>query len=128
MPQRLIRLGDLRQRRTRMALLPARLPAALAAQRARRGLNKRRIRRRWLRRVPTVLPQLPPQLGNLSLKLVDPLSLRCHHSGKLVIGRRRIGSHHTMILASPDHTAARGQPFDGTDACTVRLCPRAAVW
>jgi len=97
MPQRLIRIGDLRQRRTRMALLPARLPAALAAQRLRRGLNKRRIRRRRLRRVPTVLPQLPPQLGNLSLKLGDPLRLRDDHSGKLFIGRRRISSHHAMI-------------------------------
>jgi hypothetical protein len=55
-PQRLIRAGDLRQRRARVALLPARLPAALAAQRLRRCLDKRRIRRRRLDEFRLFLP------------------------------------------------------------------------
>jgi hypothetical protein len=43
------------------------------------------------------LPQLPPQLGNLSLKLGNPLSLHRDELGKLLIGRMRIARHHTMI-------------------------------
>ena len=96
-PHRFIRVGHLRQRRTRMTLLPARFPSALAAQRFRRGLSERRIRRRRLRGVPTVLPQLAPQLSNLSLKLSDPLSLRRDESSKLLIGRRQTSRHHNMI-------------------------------
>jgi hypothetical protein len=119
-PQRLIRIGELRQRRTRMALLSARFAAALAAQRPRRGLGKRRVRRRRLRRIPAVLPQLPSQLGNLSLQLRDPLGLRYDHSSKLLIGRRRISRHHTMInelkLRSTSHA---GQDLTSYDQLTT---------
>jgi hypothetical protein len=76
---------------------PPGLRPALATQRLRRGLGERRLRRRRLRRVPAVLPQLPPQLGNLSLKPGNLLSLHCDQSGKLLMGRPRINRHHIMI-------------------------------
>jgi hypothetical protein len=53
--------------------------------------------RRRLRGVLAVLRQLPSQPGNLSLKLGDPLSLRCDQRGKLLIRRTRISGHTTMI-------------------------------
>jgi hypothetical protein len=50
------------------------------------------------------------QLGNLSLKLGDPLSLRCDQSSKLLIGRRRISGHHIMINEpTPRSTRHAGQ-------------------
>jgi hypothetical protein len=60
-PQDLVRIGDLRQRRPGMTGLA---PAA-AAQRFRGRLGRRRVRRRRLRRVPRVHPQPALQLGVL---------------------------------------------------------------
>ena len=97
MPQPLVRIGDLPQRRTRMPGLPARLASTPTPQRPRRRLGKRRVRRRRLRRVLRVLPQPGGQLSNLSPQRLD------HHpklrvlGGKLLIGRTRISGHHTMV-------------------------------
>jgi len=70
-PHPLVRIGDLRQRRPRMPLLPTRLTPAPATQRLRSWLGERRVRRRWLRRVPATPPQLPAQLRHLGPKLHD---------------------------------------------------------
>jgi hypothetical protein len=67
----LVRIGDLRQRRPRMSLLPTRLAPALTAQRARSRLGERRVRRWWLRRIPAVPSQLPLQLRDLGPKLYN---------------------------------------------------------
>ena len=97
MPQPLVRIGDLPQRRTRMPGLPARLASTPTPQRPRCRLGKRRVRRRRLRRVLRVLPQPGGQLSNLSPQRLD------HHpklrvlGGKLLIGRTRISGHHTMV-------------------------------
>ena len=44
-----------------------------------------------------VLPQLPLQLGNFSLELLDPLSLPHDELGELLIGRTTVRRHPAMI-------------------------------
>jgi hypothetical protein len=70
MPDQLVRIGDLRQRRPRMTLLPTRLTPTLTPQRLRRRLRQP-IRRWWLRRITRIHPQSPLQLSNLRPKLAD---------------------------------------------------------
>jgi hypothetical protein len=97
MPQPLIRINNLRQRRPRLSGLSTWLATTRTPQRLRRRLAKQRIRRRWLRRVPRVLPQPCRQLSNLCLKLPDPLSLHRDQNRKLLIRRTVIARHNTMI-------------------------------
>lgn len=82
-PHNLVRISDLGQDRSRMALLPTRLTLSLAAKRLRSRFTQP-VRRRRLRRVPRVLPQPALQLDNLSLQLLDPLSLPRHQSSTLL--------------------------------------------
>jgi hypothetical protein len=81
--------------------LPTGLAGALATQRLRSRLGERRVRRRRLRGVPTVLVQLPPQVGDLGLQLLDLLSLPYSQRHELLRGRASIGGHHTMITTYP---------------------------
>jgi hypothetical protein len=106
MPQPLVRIGDLRQCRPRMPLLPTRLSPAPAPQRLRSGLAERRVRRRGhrgIRRVHTQPPLeisvLRPQSGDLSPKLLDHRRLTHDQGGKLVIRRTPIPSLHTKIIS-----------------------------
>jgi len=68
-----------------MTGLPSRLTAAAPAQRSRCGLHEWRVRRRRPRRVLAVLAQLPPQLGDLGLQLLDPLGLPHDEGSELLI-------------------------------------------
>jgi hypothetical protein len=43
------------------------------------------------------LPQLPTQLSDLGLKLLNPLSLPHYQSGELCIARTAISGHPTMV-------------------------------
>jgi hypothetical protein len=96
-PLALVRVVDQRQRRPRMTGLPTRPTATPPAQRLRRRLGKRRVRRRRPRRIPAVLPQPPPQLGNLSLELLDPLGLPHDERRELLIRRTPVSRHPAMI-------------------------------
>lgn len=95
-PLALIRLCDLRQRRTRVAFLPARPTTTAAPQRLRCRLG-RPITGRRLGGVRGVLPHLRLQLGHLG-----PQQLHQHPKlrilrRQLLIRRLRLGGHPTMI-------------------------------
>jgi hypothetical protein len=96
-PQPLVRVANLRQRRPRMPLLPTRLPPAPAAQPLQLGHDERRVRRWRPRRVLAVLLQRPRQLRDLSLQRLDHRPMLRVLSGKLLIRRTRIDRHHTII-------------------------------
>jgi hypothetical protein len=105
MPQDLVRIGDLSQRRPGMTGLPTGLTPAAAAQRFRGRLDERRVRRGRLRRVPRVQPQpalqlgvLRPQRGNLGLQPRDRRRLLRNQDGKLVIRRTPSPGLHTKII------------------------------
>ena len=97
MPHHRVRIGDLRQRRSRMPRLPSRLAAAVAPQRLRRRLHERRVRRRRHRRVLAVLRQLPPQLSDLGPQHLDHRPKLRVLRGNVLIGRTSVGGHHTII-------------------------------
>jgi hypothetical protein len=101
----LVRICDLRQRRSRMARLPTGLTPTAAAQRFRSRLGERRVRRRRLRRVLRVHPHtalqlgvLRPQRSNLGLQLRDRRRLLRYQGGKLVIRRTPSPGLHPKII------------------------------
>src|SRR4029453_2318206 len=83
----------------RMLRLPPRLTTTAHSQWLRTGFGERRVRRRRPRRVPAVLSQLPPQVRNFSLELLDPLGLPHDKLGELLV-RRTTGSRHPTMITN----------------------------